>query len=276
MQEIREQIPKVIHYCWFGRGEKPDIIKKCMKSWKEKCPDYEIIEWNEDNFDVNYNQYTKDAYSAKKYAFVSDVARLWIIYNYGGTYLDTDVELKVSLDELCNNTTWLASDTAIHINTGLGFGSVKGNDIIKKILDDYENRPYDTTSCVILNTRIVKKYIPEIKSFGKTQIAGGITFIGAEDYGKYARHIYTSTYFDEKQRKKKNKLNNRPKWYRKFKWKVFCKMQHPKLLHYAETHNNFISKFYMFFVFDAWYGGFGRWFQLIGSRFKKKKKPDNT
>ena len=276
MQEIREQIPKVIHYCWFGRGEKPNSIKKCMKSWKEKCPDYEIIEWNEDNFDVNYNQYTKDAYSAKKYAFVSDVARLWIIYNYGGTYLDTDVELKVSLDELCNNTTWLASDTAIHINTGLGFGSVKGNDIIKKILDDYENRPYDTTSCVILNTRIVKKYIPEIKSFGKTQIAGGITFIGAEDYGKYARHIYTSTYFDEKQRKKKNKLNNRPKWYRKFKWKVFCKMQHPKLLHYAETHNNFISKFYMFFVFDAWYGGFGRWFQLIGSRFKRKKKPDNT
>lgn len=65
MEEIREQIPKVIHYCWFGRGEKPDVIKNCMKSWKEKCPDYEIIEWNEDNFDINYSQFTKDAYAEK-------------------------------------------------------------------------------------------------------------------------------------------------------------------------------------------------------------------
>ena len=69
MSEIQEKIPKVIHYCWFGRGERPQIIKDCMKSWKEKCPDYEIIEWNEDNFDVNYCQYTKDAYEAKKYFF---------------------------------------------------------------------------------------------------------------------------------------------------------------------------------------------------------------
>lgn len=271
MEEIREKIPKVIHYCWFGRGEKSDVIKNCMRSWKEKCPDYEIIEWNEDNFDVNYNQFTKDAYAAKKYAFVSDVARLWIIYNYGGTYLDTDVELKVSLDALCEYPTWLAADTSIHVNTGLGFGSVKENEIIKQILDDYDNRTYDTTSCVIHNTSVIKRCIPEIKSFGKTQVAGGITFIGAEDYGKYARHIYTSTYLNEKQRKKKNKLNNKPKWYRVFKWKVFCKMQHPKLLHYAETHNNFLSKFYMFFVFDAWYGGFGRWIQLIEGKLKRKK-----
>ena len=170
MEEIREQIPKVIHYCWFGRGEKPDVIKNCMKSWKEKCPDYEIIEWNEDNFDINYSQFTKDAYAEKKYAFVSDVARLWIIYNYGGTYLDTDVELKVSLDELNNNQAWFASDNAIAVSTGLGFAAVKGNKVVKALLDDYNGRDYDRTFCVTLNTNVIKKHFPNINNFGETQV----------------------------------------------------------------------------------------------------------
>ena len=73
-------IPKVIHFCWFGHGEKNQIIKKCMKSWKKKCPDFEIIEWNEDNFNVNINQFCKEAYREKKWAFVSDYARIWILY----------------------------------------------------------------------------------------------------------------------------------------------------------------------------------------------------
>lgn len=79
-------IPRIIHYCWFGGNEKPEIVKKCMASWKEKCPDFEIKEWNENNFDINMFPYTKEAYENKKWAFVSDVARLWIIYNYGGIY----------------------------------------------------------------------------------------------------------------------------------------------------------------------------------------------
>ena len=273
LSKVQEKIPKVIHYCWFGRGERPQIIKDCMKSWKEKCPDYEIIEWNEDNFDVNYCQYTKDAYEAKKYAFVSDVARLWIIYHYGGTYLDTDVELKTSLDELSENYAWFASDTAIHVNTGMGFASVKGNKLIKAILDDYNNRQYDMTSCVILNTKIIREQLPQIAYFDKTQVVDGIKFLGFKDYGIYARHIYTSTYLDEKQKKEKEKKRRQPKWYRVLKWKIFCKMQHPKLMKYAETHNNFLSKFYMFFVFDAWYGGFKRWFQLIGGKLRRKKQP---
>ena len=96
-------IPKVIHYCWFGNNPKPKMVKKCINSWKKYCSDYEIIEWNENNFDVNYCDYVKEAYEAKKWAFVSDFARLWIIYNCGGIYLDTDVEIIRNLDELLND-----------------------------------------------------------------------------------------------------------------------------------------------------------------------------
>ena len=100
-------IPKKIHYCWFGRAAKPRLAEKCIKSWKKYCPDYEIIEWNEDNFDVNLNPYTKMCYTQKKYAFLSDYIRLLIVYRHGGIYLDTDVEIiksfvKFPLDLLKN------------------------------------------------------------------------------------------------------------------------------------------------------------------------------
>ena len=96
-------IDKVIHYCWFGNNPKSDLINKCIESWKKYCPEYKIIEWNEHNFDINMCEFTKNAYKTKKYAFVSDVARIWAIYNYGGVYLDTDVELYKSLDAVKNN-----------------------------------------------------------------------------------------------------------------------------------------------------------------------------
>lgn len=91
---------KVIHYCWFGGNPKPALIKKCMKSWKKYCPDYEIKEWNESNFDVNCCDYVKEAYKAKKWAFVSDYCRFYVLYNYGGIYLDTDVELLKPIDSI--------------------------------------------------------------------------------------------------------------------------------------------------------------------------------
>ena len=91
MDSRETRIPKTIHYCWFGRGEKPEIVKKCIDTWKDKLSDYKIIEWNEDNFDINQNDYVKEAYKAKKFAFVSDYVRVYALYNYGGIYLDTDV-----------------------------------------------------------------------------------------------------------------------------------------------------------------------------------------
>lgn len=86
-------IPKIIHYCWFGGGAISPENRKCMESWKKYCPDYKIIEWNEQNFEISQNRYAQQAYEAKKYAFVSDYVRLAVLYEYGGIYLDTDVEL---------------------------------------------------------------------------------------------------------------------------------------------------------------------------------------
>ena len=93
-------IPKIIHYCWFGRNPLPDLAQRCIASWRKFLPDYEIREWNEDNFDVNSIPYTAEAYRQKKYAFVSDYARFWIMYHYGGLYFDTDVEIICPMDDI--------------------------------------------------------------------------------------------------------------------------------------------------------------------------------
>ena len=120
-------IPKKIHYCWFGRGELSAKAKKCIKSWKKYCPDYEIIEWNEDNFDVNQNEYTKKVYAEKKYAFLSDFARLKIIYEQGGIYLDVDVEVVKSFDDLLSSKAYFGFESNEYANTGAGFGAEKGS-----------------------------------------------------------------------------------------------------------------------------------------------------
>ena len=113
-------IPKIIHYCWFGGNPKSNLIKQCIDSWKKYCPDYQLIEWNESNFDINCNPYVKAAYEDKKWAFVSDYVRLYIVYNQGGVYLDTDVLLHNGIDELLKNSCWMASDDVRYISTGLG------------------------------------------------------------------------------------------------------------------------------------------------------------
>lgn len=135
-------IPKVIHYCWFGRNSKPASVKKCIESWKKYCPDYQLIEWNEDNFSININLYCKQAYDMKKWAFVSDYARLWIIYHYGGIYLDTDVEIIRSWDSLLKHDCFLGRQPGFQINTGVGFGAIKEHPLIKRMMDDYEDIPF--------------------------------------------------------------------------------------------------------------------------------------
>lgn len=101
--EQTKGIPKKIHYCWFGRGDKPEIVKTCMKSWHTHLSDYEFVEWNEDNFDIHMNSYISEAYKAKKFAFVSDFVRVYALCNYGGIYLDTDVEVYKSFDDLLHH-----------------------------------------------------------------------------------------------------------------------------------------------------------------------------
>lgn len=161
-------IPKIIHYCWFGRNPKPELMQKCISSWKKYCPDYEIIEWNEDNFDITQNAYAKEAYDEKKWAFVTDYARLWIIYTQGGIYLDTDVELIKPLDTLLDSEAFFGFEDEKSINTGLGFGAVKGNRLVECMLKDYEDihflkadGNYDKLPCPIRNTNAIAKYLPE-------------------------------------------------------------------------------------------------------------------
>ena len=138
-------IPKVINYCWFGRNPLPESAIKCINSWKKFLPDYEIKEWNEDNFDVNIIPYTQEAYASKKYAFVSDYARFWILYNYGGLYFDTDVEIIKSIDDIVERGPFMGVEVEATsrgktplVAPGLGLGVNPGLGLYKELLDYYE------------------------------------------------------------------------------------------------------------------------------------------
>ncbi|WP_049946249.1 glycosyltransferase family 32 protein [Butyrivibrio sp. WCD2001] len=136
-------IPKVIHYCWFGGSPIPDRLKIIMESWKKYCPDYEIVRWDESNYDVRKNDYMWEAYKNKKWGFVPDYARLDIIYNNGGVYLDTDVELLKPLDDLLCDEGFFGFATYSLIAAGLGFGGIKGNKTIKKLRDYYDDKHFE-------------------------------------------------------------------------------------------------------------------------------------
>lgn len=131
-------IPKIIHYCWFGGNPLPELAKKCIASWKKYCPDYEIIEWNETNYDVNKCAYMKEAYQLRKWAFASDYARFDVIYNYGGIYLDTDVEIIRNMDEFLKNSAFMGFESENYVNPGLIIGGEKGNKEIESIMRWYE------------------------------------------------------------------------------------------------------------------------------------------
>ena len=156
-------IPKIIHYCWFGRNPKPRLAEKCILSWKKYCPDYEIREWNEDNYLISQAPlYVQQAYQMKKWAFVTDYVRLQVVYEHGGIYLDTDVELLKPLDDLLCHSAYFGFETDRFVATGLGFGAEQGNPAVKEMMDDYEDVPFlledgsiDPTPCPQRNTRIL-------------------------------------------------------------------------------------------------------------------------
>lgn len=131
-------IPKIIHYCWFGYKEKPQIVKKCIESWKNKLPEYEIIEWNETNFDIEKRLFTKEAYLAKNYAFVSDYVRVYALYHYGGIYLDTDTEIIKSLDQFLVEESFWGFEEKDFIATSL-IGACAYNLLIKEFLEYYDS-----------------------------------------------------------------------------------------------------------------------------------------
>ena len=130
-------IPKTIHYVWMGKNLKPKKILKCIKTWK-RLKGYKIIEWNEDNFDIDSHPFVKEAYKNKKWAFVSDYVRAWAIYNYGGIYLDTDVYVIDSLDDLLDNKAFVGYEAPNYPFTAV-FGAVKKHPLIKDMLDYYDS-----------------------------------------------------------------------------------------------------------------------------------------
>ncbi len=133
-----QQIPHIIHYFWFGSGQKPESVQSCIASWRKFCPDFEIKEWNESNYDIHKHPYMEKAYKDKKWAFVSDYARLDILYQYGGIYLDTDVEVIKNLGPLCEYKGYIGFENTDFVNDGQGFGGAKGFPLFKEMLDIYD------------------------------------------------------------------------------------------------------------------------------------------
>ena len=201
-------IPKIIHYCWFGGKAKPELAEKCIESWKKFCPDYEIVEWNEDNFDINSNLYVKQAYEARKYAFVTDYVRLYALYTQGGIYMDTDVMVLKPLDEYLVHESFWGFESKKKISTGI-MSSEKGKSLFEELLGYYDTARFlnddgslDMTTNVEIITRILtsKGFVPN----GKYQVVSGFALYPQNVFSplhkklkneKYMKNTATIHYF---------------------------------------------------------------------------------
>ena len=136
-------IPKIIHYCWFGGKEKQEAVKNCIKTWKEKLPEYELKEWNETNYDINKFKYSKQAYENKIWGFVADPIRIDVLYKYGGIYLDTDIEVYKPFDDLLNNKMVLGHEQPHYLSNATILAEA-GNELLKEIIETYKNKEFVT------------------------------------------------------------------------------------------------------------------------------------
>ena len=142
---VKRMIPKIIHYCWFGGKEMPGEYTGYIETWKKQCPDYEIVRWDESNYDVSKNLYLKTAYEQKQWSFLSDYVRLDVVYQQGGIYFDTDIELLKSMDCVLQHEAFFAFENVDDITTGLGFGACKGNKTVRMLRDMYDHFPFKDT-----------------------------------------------------------------------------------------------------------------------------------
>ena len=205
-------IPKIIHYCWFGYNKKSRLILKCINSWKRLCPDYQIIEWNEEKFDVNCCLYTKEAYLQKKWAYVSDYVRFYVLNQYGGVYLDTDVQLIKPIEQLIKKGKFLGFAREDIVATGL-IMATKANDwLCQEVLKTYEKETFEWTSpeeIVAIGRRVTAILVGHgLKCNGKLQEVCDYTiypkyYFNPTDGDKYIKideraysvHHYAATWF---------------------------------------------------------------------------------
>lgn len=217
-------IPKTIHYCWFGRGKMPEHFQDNIATWRKYCPDYEIMEWNESNYDVSKNRYMKQAYECKKWGFVPDYARLDIVNTYGGIYLDTDVQMLRSFDPLLQYHFFCGFENAGSINLGQGFGAVADHPVICDMLDGYEKMEFchedgslDTTPSPVYQTSVLERW--GLQKNGAVQQTEHFLALSPEffspvnefGYGiltenTFSIHQYAAAWYDEEQRKRREKI----------------------------------------------------------------------
>lgn len=219
-----EIIPRIIHYCWFGKNDMPQKFKQNIDSWKRYCPNFKIILWNESNYDISKNKYMKQAYENKKWGFVPDYARLDIVNTYGGIYLDTDVEIIKPLDNLLRYKLFCGFESNEYVNFGLGFGAVHNHPVLKdmmKVYNDIEFVNNDGTlnlvASPIYQTNVLRTY--GLRCNGKSQQYDNYIVFASDffapinpfGYGKvsensYSIHQYAATWFDMKEQLEKSRI----------------------------------------------------------------------
>lgn len=193
--EVKKTIPKIIHYCWFGKRDKPESVLKCIESWKYFFPGYEIWEWNEETFNHELTRYTRDAYKAKKYAFVSDYVRIHVLFEYGGIYFDTDVEVVRPMHDLIEKGNFMGCEIdggipgkEITVNPGLVLAAEDHLVVYSEILEIYERINFCDINGVINKYAIVEITTDVLKQCGLKNIPGIQEVAGIT--------IYPSDYFN--------------------------------------------------------------------------------
>lgn len=224
MEKKTETIPKIIHYCWLGGTEKPQDVQQYMESWKEKLKDYEIKEWNEASFpfeQVNC-RYLKEAMENKRWAFVTDYMRLYILYKYGGIYLDTDVELLKPLDDFLNYDSFIGLESSYTLCTAV-IGSKPGRKWLEELLEAYDRRTFINEKGkmdTMPNSQYIFNYLAEKEELTYTKecqkLSNGMAIMPQEYFSPinyltmqtnvtektYAVHHYKGTWKSDKERKK--------------------------------------------------------------------------
>lgn len=179
-------IPKIIHYCWFGSKDYPELVKKCIKTWKKKLPDYEFKLWNEESFDINQNNWCRQAYGARKFAFVADYARLVVLKQFGGIYLDTDIKLEKSFNDLLDQEAFMGFEDGNVLSAGV-IGVHPNNSFLDELLGYYQ-QDFD-------EDRIIGKNVANVKVITEKMMEYGLVTDNSEQYIR-GFHVYPKTYFN--------------------------------------------------------------------------------